>query len=296
MFMPTVDEELAEIEKIREQIDELNVEKARIVRDINIPFFEAKEKAEKIIKEAEAKSESILKAATQIKADADAYSVRVRAEATDFLHIAKGAVKEIQTAKEKLANEKDDFEGYRLASENAIKIKITEAVGLMHRSVNLKKEADDAMVNVSSKQATLSRKESDLQAVEASLNAMAQTAKEIAGSQEKRGQEIASLLKDLNSRESDLAHSLLRFEDLKKEIDRQTENNKNRAAELDTQKTEQEKQKGIITSQFNLLEKSNKDLEEANRALDEKDQLVTIRSREVDQKMKNLNELRSKKQ
>lgn len=289
-----VSTKLAELDQIKFEIASLTAEKSRIVRDINIPFYEAKAKADKVLADAQTQADAIVQAAAKVKEDANNYRAQSNYIIQNELVVAKEATKRIEAERFKFENEKLDFEGYKIATENLLKIKKSELTAqevIAERSVLAANEASTAAGTL---QATLGRKEADLNTLEEQLKALQGVLAEQKRDQEHRQKELDGLLAEVDKSKDAIHADLVLAEKLKRDIDRQMEANKKVSADLQLKKAEQDNQKSMINSQCLVLERQGKDIEERNKALDEKAQLIAVRDREVTEKIKTLQEIRKK--
>lgn len=283
-------------EDLIREIAELNAEKARVIRDINLPMIEARERADAVIKEAEERGKHIGEIARKIRVDADAYAVRTRYEATDMLNMAKKGIQEADDMASKIEQQRVDFESYKLSAESNLQQKKLEATSLMAQAVALQKELDERQIGLGTKQATLERQETDIASREVHL---------------------ATLEKKLNSWEADLISKIEAFnkidaelknkiaEDKKMQEDisvkvesvkRDKEAIRKLSNEINNQKTINDEQIDIIKAKFAQIETTQTALEEKGKALEDKEELLEIRSKDIEDRIKVLAELRKRPQ
>ena len=112
-------EKLEELRKIKAEIDDLLVEKAQIVKDINIPIYKAKSEAEAILVSAKDEADTIKSAADKILKDAQ----DKHAQATELLHTAKGGMEELRNNEAKLSEAKIAFDADKFAHEALLREK-----------------------------------------------------------------------------------------------------------------------------------------------------------------------------
>jgi len=294
MLEQEVQEKYVILSKLRKEIDELDILKSQIVRDINIPMADARAKAEAIITEAQNKAQAIIDSAKKIKTEANDYAVKTRNEATEFLHIAKGAIQESNDASVKLNQERMDFDSYKIATESGIQQKKTEANELLSQAIALKKEVDEANINFATRKATLDRQEADVLAKQTDNEANEGLYKQ---KLDKLLKDLAELDKEKTGLEAYKAGIQVMLDDINTKtetVKREKEANKKLAEELAIKEKNNEERSNSIKQQFAALEKMNKQIDEKQLTINANQRLLDIRTKEVEAKIKTLQELRAK--
>ena len=295
MLEQEVQEKYVLIGKLKKEIDELDALKSKVVNEINVPLLEAKKKADEIIESANTRAGEIVVKAKKIKSDADVYSEKTKGDATDMLHMAKTAIEELEIERRKFIDDKTDFEGYKIASENRIKNQKTEANDTMSRALNLKKETDELNINLTTRQATLDRLEKDTNSSKSILNESHNVLK---SAQVKLESDIARLEKDREEVETQRMTNQKLFDDSNSKFEsakRMELDNKKTADKLAVEENKLKEGKNSLNKQFELLDKTSKDLDDRQLTIDANNRLLGLKQKEIDSKIATLNQLRKEK-
>ena len=161
-----IEDKIVVLNKLRDEIAELNEEKIRVVRDINVPAAEAREKARVIIEEAEKKANSIIANASKIKAESDATLATAKQTASDIVGMANGEKLRIAAEAEKIYSERQTFDAYRLSLENDLANRKIEYGTKLNEAINRGKEVAESEIKFSSRKATLDRQEESIKSRE----------------------------------------------------------------------------------------------------------------------------------
>lgn len=281
-------------EDLQQEIARLNEEKARVIREINIPILEAKMKVGNIENEAKETAKSIVEAARKIRAEADAYATKTRYDVTDLLHIAKKGMQEADDMTAKAEQARLEFESYRLATENNIQQNKVAANNVMSEAIALKKETDDLNTNMAARSATLDRKEADLVARELSCNTLKESVT-------KQNTELQERLGNFNKQDAELKIALAENQKILDDINTKTEYVKREkeairklAADVNKQKIINEEQTIIIKAKFDQIDITQKELDEKIKAFADKEELLAIKSKDVEDRIQVLTELRGR--
>lgn len=294
MLEQEVQEKYIILGKLKKEIDELDILKSQIVRDINVPMAEARAKAEAIITEAQNKAQAILDSAKKIKVEANDYAVKTKNEATEFLQMSKRSMQESDDALAKLNQERMDFDSYKIATESGIQQKKTEANELLSQAIALKKEVDEANINFATRKATLDRQEADVLAKQTDNKANEGLYKQ---KLDKLLKDLAELDKEKTGLESYKAEIQVMLDDINiktEVVKREKEANKKLAEELAIKEKDNQDRTNSLNQQFKVLEDMNKQINEKQLTIDANQKLLDIRTREVEAKIKTLQELRAK--
>jgi len=294
MLEQEVQEKYVLLGKLKKEIDELDILKSQVVRDINKPLQEARVKAQAIITEAENKAQVILDKAKAIKTEANDYAARTKGEATEFLQMAKRSMQDSDNALAKLNQERMDFDAHRIATEGGIQQKKAEANGLLGQAITLKKEVDEANINLAARAATLDRQEADGLAKQ-----LANETTEVLYKQK-----LDKLLKDLaefdrekvklEAYKAEVQATLSEIDTKTDNIKREKEANKKLADELAIREKTNIDRTNSLNQQFKVLENTNKQIDEKQLTINANQRLLDIRTKEVEAKLKTLQELRTK--
>lgn len=279
----------AEIEALKEQKAALVQQKIDLAKEINKPIYEAKEKADAMIAEAEKKVQTIKDQATKELNDAAV----TRHDANELMHIAKSTAEEIKQKQIILEHDRINFDAERYAIETNVKKAQMEADGLFSKANNLQKNLNDLKIQFDAREGALNKREQEWQE---RVNILART-------QEETKQKLV----DLSCKQEELDKVKIEIEKVAQSTRENLEKNKGVLKELNDNtyalqdlqgevrnaQAELGKQKADLNAQFDLLEKNKADIAERETSVHEKERLLEKKSREVDGKIRTLNQLRS---
>jgi hypothetical protein len=279
---------LEELRKIKEETDALLIEKAQIVKDINVPIYKAKTEAEQITKNAREVSDATTSAANKIFDEAKIK----HSEAIDLLHAAKGDIEQFKKEKAKLDQDRIDLDGLRFQHENVIK---------QQRNANSQIEAQNRadtdriqaqFIEVKQREDSVSRRELGVKKTENDLKEYNSTLEARKLNLDEQELKLEALKKALASEREEL----LEKEDVLIAIKRETESitKKNHALleEAKMRKDDLTRQQNDLARQIEIFDNSKVENEEAMKSLKEQQRLVEMKMRQNDEKVAKLNELR----
>jgi chromosome segregation ATPase len=290
-----VEELQANIEELQNEVKELELKKSTLVVDINAGYFKAQSHKDLVLTEANDTATAIVKKAQSIRAEADAYSARVKNEANVILRSAKEERSLCEGQQEKFVNSKLDFDSYKLATERNILENKIEAERLMSEAITLSKQANDSINNVNSLNATLSRKADELNAQQSMQEAKE---REIAASvlnQMKVIDDTKASITELNNKTKE---SIALIEAIKIEKDlvaKTSDYNRRQAETIENQFRLLAEKESDIKKKFTRLDEENVAYEEKLKSLDEREQLLQIERKKVDDSIKTFKRLREEK-
>jgi hypothetical protein len=281
-------QQLEELAKIKVEIEDLLIQKAEIVKDINIPIYKAKAEAEKIIKEAKDEANATVSAANKIFEEAK----EQHAKALELLHTAKGGIEELKAGQAKLAQDKIDFDGERFAHENHIRQHRNE---LNDQAIQNRANADNlqqSLIEVKQREdsadrceAEMKRKESFIAEQQDAINVRNKTLDDysikIETQQKATEQEKAEIL----GKEKDLVI-------IKAEIEATKVVNQKILDEIIMRKADLTKQQKDLARQIEILDNSKTENDEKTKALKEQQRLIELKIRQNEEKIATLKTLR----
>jgi chromosome segregation ATPase len=287
-----VEERLAVISTLEEQIKDLLEKKKVMVNEINKPIYKAKAEAEKIILEAKEKAKTITEEAAALKFKTDKECAKKTTEINSSLNRVNASKNETEEGKKQLEGDIANFNAAKFASESNLKEGKKEADKLMGQALALQNEAKDLMISANSKLSAAQKKIEDLQVkIDELKNQEASTKQqieELRAVEKARADEKIELLALKNKNEEVLAGIV--SERQKFEHDK-TANQKI----LDNTKTALEtlnKQKEEVDRKLNILSSDNDKLNEKKKSLNEKERSFKVLQRQIDEKISTLNKLR----
>lgn len=294
MLENQVKEKYVMIAKLNQELDELNARKSGLVREINIELIVAKEKADKIIAEAEAKSKEIIKEANKIHDETKLHSEAIRNEADSLFIMAQNVGTQAREDREKLEKDMDDFEALKKAHND-------EYVAFNINKNIVAEEAGDRQEELDNKETELRIKGLDVERREGQVV----TAEEAQKNESDRlialknelialENEINSQKANINSEKEENTKVLAEIKGLLSELKEVGLANKKDAEDNARERAKIAEDKKTINAQFDLIEKNQKDQEESAITLRERIQLADIKDAEIVQKIKILTELRAK--
>jgi hypothetical protein len=285
----------SELSRIKTEIAELNQMKGNLVRDINIKLLEANKQAEVIIANAETQAKAVNETSTKRKEEIDAYVTEQRKGIDSLLHITKQATEELRDAQDKLKQAQADFETLKAKQAEEVKDAITSAQNIEKAYRGQQAQADILVAELNQKinelkvkTDELSRSSELLRTTQATLDA---DRKELNAKIDActKDRELIEMQRIENERVS--AEIKIAQEKIVRDAQVNTDNmNANLA-----QAKEIAEQRKSIAAQFSIIEKNQKEQEEKELALNEREELIAIKDREVEQKIRILQELRAKK-
>lgn len=285
---------VVELEKLKAEIADLNVLKAQVVRDINIPLLEAKAQAEKIIFDANVEAKNIIDSSNEAKIIIDEYVVKRQKEISELLRIVENDKNELKEAQAQLSRDKDMFEN--LKSSHAVDIKNKQEI-----LARVEKEVSGRQGCLDSQEHTIRTRELQLKETKEKIDKDFEELAKNKGLFEldrvKLDESMVAHNKDKEAVEFQKivnANALVEIKTAQNKISDDTENNKKDLIYIVEQNSAISKQKEMINAQFDLIEKNQKELEEKTIALNEREQLIAIKDKDVTDKIKILNELRLK--
>lgn len=290
-----VKEKTAQLSSINQEISELNARKSGLVKEINTELLDSRAKADKLISDAEIKSNAINAEIDSAKKLAERYVSKIKQEADDLLASAQTISRQNTELRTAIDKERVDFNAEKFAFESDIRTKKNEANNLISQANNAQKELDSKKIDLGTREATVTRRE---------LANVAAT------------DQLAQGVKDLKEAQEDLAKRELALKEERKSLDAISKANNDLLADIDKkrqqidadrlasqklsdetliQKQKNDEDKKLISSYFATIEQNNKELEERKISLDERQQLLDIKDKEIIQKIKINSELRMKK-
>jgi hypothetical protein len=285
----------SELSRIKTEIAELNQMKGNLVRDINIKLLEANKQAEVIIANAETQAKAVNETSAKRKEEIDAYVTEQRKGIDSLLHITKQATEELRDAQDKLKQAQADFETLKAKQAEEVKDAITSAQNIEKAYRGQQAQADILVAELNQKinelkvkTDELSRSSELLRTTQATLDA---DRKELNAKIDActKDRELIEMQRIENERVS--AEIKIAQEKIVRDAQVNTDNmNANLA-----QAKEIAEQRKSIAAQFSIIEKNQKEQEEKELALNEREELIAIKDREVEQKIIILQELRAKK-
>lgn len=294
MLAMEVKDQYAILEKVKAEIEELKVRKSGLVRELNLELLDAKEEADKVIADARANAKELTDLSNEALALQQEVSSKMKREAEDILANAKIVVQQLNKDKDKLAGDRVDFDAEKVAYENDLKARKNEASSLTAQANDRLKALNDREIGLSAREASVARREQAIaEAVEVQNNEsnrlilinnelLAKESELIKASQE------VKILKD----EGDSALSKATI--IQSKIVEDTIANDKCLKEERILREKNDEDKQAINAHFKRIEKDSRDLEERKVALDEREELITLKDREVTEKIRVLEELRKK--
>jgi len=291
-----VDDLKQESEDLKRDIAELELRKANLVVDINKEFFKVKESANSsandILTEARMTEKSIISAAKRVRSEADAYAIKVKSEEEALLRRAKEEMKIVEKAQEDLTRTRTDFESYKISSERYILDKKMEAERLISESINISKQVTDELFNLNSRQATLDRKTAELTSLQLSLESKERNLNMLADTQTKRNTELDMKLLQLNRNMEENAVLMKSMKEL-------SDTNRRQKEHIDKQLlvvAEIADKEINLKKKFEQIDRENSALESKHKLLEEKEQLLQVEKRKLDESINTLKKLRASKE
>lgn len=294
----TLDQDIGEKivvrDKLKQEISELQIMKAQVVRDINIPLLEADKKAKAIIAEAKETAKSIIEEAGKLRSEALDFAEKTKQGAEDILRIVKSSKQETDIEKAQLEKDKATFKSDKLVQENKVKEENLVIEKLMAEATKLKEETDILQVNVIKKEDELNNKEISLRDIKEGLEVIQDTLNK----DRTRILRLSALTKkeeeEVEKQRLDNKEEKVKIEAGANEVRDGIEINKKLSEELDSLQKNLNEKSETLTKQFVILEQTNKDIEEKKKSLEAQGQLIALRNKEVLDNIRVLQELRAK--
>lgn len=281
-------------ENMKAEISELNTMKTNLVKDINIQLIDAKSKADKIIQEAKDTAKKIIDDAERSKLDIDNYVSTHKKDIEDLLLLSKHNSEKLGAERDSLSKDIAEFNNLKASQEADIKgkcelIRDSEikndlrqgeldnmGVELYKKETALKIESD--RLEALNKLLISKQEKIDLDRIELDTNI----------SDYKKNKLLIDEQKAINEK------TLVNLNSAQDKIIADAQINREAFTEIYNQKIWIAEQKKTINTQFDLLEKNRKELEEKSQSLDERTQLLVIKDRDIENKIKILQEIRLK--
>ena len=279
---------LLELAKIKTEIDTLLVEKAEIVRNINIPIYEAKTKAEKIVKDANSEAEITISAANKILAEAEVKHKETNA----LLQSAKGDIEKLNVDRTKLGQEKIDLDALRFAHQNVVK---------QQRDANSQIEAQNRadteilqsqLVEIKQREDSVARREIGAQEAEKSLKEQNTSLNERKSNLDALEAKLGLLEKALADEKSKVLDEKNNIIVLKRKVEEVKVSNQAILEETNMCKEELAIKKNGLNRQMEVFDNSKAENEETIKSLKEQQRLVELRIKQNDEKITTIKQLR----
>lgn len=287
-----VKDDLNLIETLKQQIQELQKQKAEVVKDINRPIYEAKEKADKIIADAKAKAQEIEADANNKKAVGEEVTAKKKRELDVLTGAAQRRNDEALALKAQIERDKADFNAYKYALETNLAQQKSAADKMLAEATELRRHLDGWEQNIKTRESVIIRRESDYQSALVTL--------------EQKKLEAQAKIDELATKEKSLADTKIEISALKASNDQvlagasaersriKGDISKNleilteiKAAQEDISRKNKEN-----TEQLKALDELKADIAEEKKSLNEKERLQKVLARQIDEKIATLNKLR----
>lgn len=288
-----VQEKLALIETLKEQIKDLYKEKAEVVEEINKPVYKAKAEAEKIIADANAKAEEIYKRAEELKIEVADYVILKQQEADEILRLAKVAREEARVAQETLDKRIVDFNASKYAYETNLRQRQMEADKIMGQAVKLQDDLKALKLKLDNRESAANRRDQDSAASTDNLNKLKEsTEKQI---EEFKTHETAIInvkaeIMAIKAQNEDILRKIqAKGEQIKEDIkanEKVLEEDRSTKTSVDMTKAETDKE-------LNRIAEERAKLTEQMKTVHERERLQKLLARQIDEKIRVLNKLRA---
>ena len=288
-----IKDDLNMIEMLKQQIRELQKQKADVVRDINVPIYAAKKEAEAIIANAKKEAQEIVAEATEKKTAGDEAIAKSKQELKVLQDAAQRRSDKALEARKTLDKEKVDFNAAKYAFEANLKQQKMDADRAMSEAVKLQGQLNILRVNLDSRQSIIQKREEDYLAnlakleqakneVKGKIDILATREKsladekiEIVAIKVQNDQVLADTVAERNKISKDAAWNQKNLDEIK-------------SIQLDIIKKNEENSKKL-----KLLDISKAEQSEKEKSLNEKERLQKILIRQVEEKITTLNRLRA---
>ena len=281
-------QKLEEIAKIKAEIDDLIIQKAQIVSEINVPIYKARAEAEKIIKEANLESEIIIGTAKRLESEATQNNVRTE----ELLRNAKGDIEKLANDKKALGQERLDFQGERVAHENLTRqhrntvFDQTNQNRMDSERVQQQlietKQREDATIR---KEAILKAKEDDLKMFQETVDARSKTLDEYAAKIEAQQTTAEQTKLDNAAKEQELLS-------LQDSIVTEKSLNQKILDEIKAHQADLTRQQNDLARQIEISDNSKAEVEEKTKAMKEQCRLNDLKIRQNEERIATLKQLR----
>jgi len=291
-----VSEKLATLDKIKEEIIGFTEMKSNLVKDINAQLLKAKGEADNIIANAENTAKKILSGAGKIQDEAIEYSNASKLKADEYLHNAEKSMQEVKNAQIKLVEEKEMLNILTIAHNNNVKAsgekfaKIEKDLNERQACLDSKEITIRTLENQHNKKRIAQQKAEEIRLIKEA---------EIIAKQKDLDLGVATLIKDKKIVDAQKVINTQTLSEIKAAQDKiiiDTKTNEEAKTDIEQQQRKIDEKNKILTAQFDLLQDTNKQLEEKKISLKEQEQLITIKDRDVESKIRILTELRMKGQ
>lgn len=279
---------LEELRKIKAEIDDLLVQKAEIVRTINEPIYQAKAKAEEILKSAKTEAEATISASNKILAEAQA----THEFAHDSLRTAKGELEKVANEKKKLEQDKIDFDGLKFAHENTVRQHRNSLSNIETQNRQETEVLQQSLIEVKQREEAITRRENGVKTAENELSKQNTTLNERKSNLEALQAKLGLLEKTLADSKADLEFREKVLIGIREQADLTMNKNLAIQADLADRKTDLTRQQNDLARQIEILDNSKAEMEEKAKSLKEQEKLIEIKKRQNDEKLARLEELR----
>lgn len=279
---------LEELGRIKDEISALLIEKAQIVKEINVPVYEAKAKAEKIIKEANSEAEITISAANKILAEAQ--------QTHDFAHESlrntKGELEKVKNETAKLDQAKVDFDGVRFAHENLVRQQRDTSSQIANQNRADAENVQQQLIEVKQREDTVGRCEISVKTSENSLNEQKATLEAKSANLEALQAKLELLEKTLAGRETDLEFNKKVLEGIKAETETIKAKNQAILDDMAERKTDLTRQQNDLARQIEIMDKLKSETEEKIKISKEEQRLTDMKLRKNQEKIDVIEQLR----
>lgn len=280
------------LDDIKQQIGEIEKRRNGLIAEVNSKIYPAKAEAEKIISDAEAKAQEIIGAADKVKTQADDYVARKTEAAESTFAEAKVMLVDYMAKLEQVNKDRTSFDAYKtkteaeiLSLQETIKKNLETLVGKQARLDILSGVLDRKQAESNALSAQLSEKVKVLDGREYNLNKQEEDlAKEWEVLSDEKHSTIDAVSK-LNTEVDKVSKN-------KTEIDQKIAENSELLNDISVQREALSKQQEDIKAQLNVLAKTKTVIDEQEKSFNEKNRLLTLRFRQLDEKIAILKQLR----
>jgi hypothetical protein len=289
-----VKERYSQLARVNQELDELNARKLGLVRELNVQLLDADAKAKAVIASAQDQAKAIVAEAGETRKDADRYSANKKFEADEILRKVQEVSKQISQSRTTLDNDKIDFDAKKFAFENDIKRLKNEANSVMAQASETDRLNAEKTIHLNTREANITRREAEVATATVKITHDQEEVKRKNEDLVKREWALTKEMDGLKALKEANDKVLLDIQQTEDKITADSLANKNLMEEILALKTKNDTDKEMINSQYEHIEKDNKDLEERKIALDEEKQLLAIKERDINKKLATLTELRKK--
>ena len=279
---------LLELTKIKEEISTLLIEKAQIVKDINVPIYEAKAKAEKIIKDAKDEAETTISAANKILTEAESK----HSETVKLLHSAKGDIEKFKNDRAKLDQDKIDLDALRFQHENLIKQQRNSSSQVEAQNRADTERNQTLIIEVKQREDSVLRRENGVKTAEESIAKLNSTLEERKANLDAQEAKLELSQKALADKESALVVRETELLAIKQDLDNVRIENSKVLGDTILRKVDLTRQQNDLARQIEIFDNSKAENDEAMKSLKEQQRMVEMKTRQNQEKIDKLEELR----